>query len=153
MSGGVARADLLYVVDASAVLALVLGEVGSDWLESRFERSGLSVVNLEEVLGRLTEQGANVGKEHDDILRLGVTILPYGTSEAVASAALRPRVADRGLSLGDRACLVTARAHRVPAVTADGIWTVRPDGRVPKRAKLDGITVIQLRPRGPTGTS
>jgi PIN domain nuclease of toxin-antitoxin system len=140
-------AEVEWVVDASAVLALVLGEPGGAWLESRIDRCGLSVVNLEEVLVRLTRGRGDLHAELNDVLRLGVTPLPFDVDDALGTAALWPNVVDRGLSLGDRACLWSARRRRVAAITADGAWTVRPDGSVPKRSKLVDTTVIQLRPR------
>lgn len=144
-----AASNLGWVADASAVLALVLGEQGADWVESRIERCGISVVNLEEVLARLADRGGDPSAEVQDVLRLGLVVLPFDVADAIGVAALRPGTATRGLSLGDRACLWTARTRRLPAVTADGAWTIQPDGSVPKRARLEGVTVLQLRPRGP----
>jgi ribonuclease VapC len=141
-------AEVEWVVDASAILALVLGEPGASWLESRIDRCGLCVVNLEEVLVRLTRGHGDLRVELDDVMRLGIKTLPFDVDDAIGTAALWPHLVDRGLSLGDRACLWTATRRRVPAITADGAWTVRPDGSVPKRSKLVDTTVIQLRPRG-----
>jgi ribonuclease VapC len=144
-----AASRLSWVADASAVLAFVLGEEGAEWMEPRIERCGLSVVNLEEVLARLADRGGDPSVEMQDVLRLGLAVLPFDATDAAGVAALRPATAARGLSLGDRTCLWTARAFRVPAVTADGAWTRRSDGSVPKRAQLEGVTVLQLRPHGP----
>ncbi|MBI3183839.1 MAG: PIN domain-containing protein [Myxococcales bacterium] len=128
----------------------MLGEPGGEWVEARLDHCGMSVINLEEVLGRLSEKGASVDRELEDLARLRLAIFPFTAADALFSAKLRPRLAARGLSLGDRACLLSARRLGVPAVTADGSWTMKPDGSVPKRAKLEGVAVIQLRPRGPT---
>lgn len=139
--------EVRYVLDASALLSLVLGEPGSEWVGQRIHQCGLSVVNLEEVLSRLADRGGDAEAEYDDLVRLGLVTLPFDIAEAIGSARLRPLLVKRGLSLGDRVCLATASRRNVPAVTADGAWTKRSDGTVPKRAQLEGVTVLQLRPR------
>lgn len=42
--------------------------------------------------------------------------------DAMAAAALYPYASSRGLSLGDRACLVLADRLTAPAFTAERLW-------------------------------
>lgn len=57
---------------------------------------------------------------------LQLTILPFEAAHAEDSARLRPLTRAAGLSLGDRACLATARLCGVPALTADRAWARLP---------------------------
>ena len=54
--------------------------------------------------------------------RLRLKVLPFGEAMAVETGLLHRFTKGRDISLGDRACLVTARHFGVPAVTADRSW-------------------------------
>ena len=75
---------------------------------------------MAEVLGRLARDGMP-----DDALagveaRLRPLAVPFETGLTVETARLI-RVA-RGLSLGDRACVATAKHFGLPVITADKVW-------------------------------
>ncbi|HEV2097954.1 MAG TPA: type II toxin-antitoxin system VapC family toxin [Stellaceae bacterium] len=112
----------LAVLDASALLALLLGEPGADRVREVLAGSALSTINLAEVVGHFSRNGA---AEND--IRLVLEPLPIdliGLDEEAAYAAglLLPVTRAAGLSLGDRVCLALARRLGVPAVTADRAW-------------------------------
>ena len=112
----------LAVLDASALLALLLGEPGADRVREVLAGSALSTINLAEVVGHFSRNGA---AEND--IRLVLESLPIdliGLDEEAAYAAglLLPVTRAAGLSLGDRVCLALARRLGVPAVTADRAW-------------------------------
>jgi PIN domain nuclease of toxin-antitoxin system len=81
----------------------------------------VSTVNLAEVATVLVRNNRDV--KLLDSLRSQVTVQPFTNDDAIATADLYPRVASRGLSLGDRACLVLADRLTAPAITAERIWT------------------------------
>src|ERR1700694_2410814 len=96
------------IADASAVLALLLGEPGGERVVSALSRpSGMSAVNLCEVLSKIEDKGWPEDPEalHTFSLVLSaLEILPFGESEARAAAELR-RPTRKLLSLGDRCCV------------------------------------------------
>lgn len=113
-------AQLAGVLDASALLAMLLEEPGGDEVAGLLPRTRVSAVNLAEVLGRLARDGMP-----DDALagveaRLRPLALPFEAG-LMAETARLIRVA-RGLSLGDRACIATAKHLGLPVITADRVW-------------------------------
>jgi ribonuclease VapC len=55
---------------------------------------------------------------------LGVAVLPFTLEDAEVAARLEQMTRARGLSLGDRACLATAKRCGVAAVTANQNWRI-----------------------------
>lgn len=111
-----------YVVDASAVLALLQGEEGAGYVHERISRAVVSAVNLAEVGARLVDRGFSGVEVHEAMIRIGVEVSPFETDQAIASATLRAATRVQGLSLGDRACLALAQAMGLTALTADKAW-------------------------------
>ncbi len=69
-----------------------------------------------------------------EALGLNLTIVDFDRETAILAAELRAVTKRLGLSLGDRACLATARSHGLPVLTADQAW-----------AKLEGFAVVLMR--------
>ncbi|MGD9564434.1 MAG: type II toxin-antitoxin system VapC family toxin [Pyrinomonadaceae bacterium] len=117
---------IAYVLDASAILALLFSEPGRDRVEEILEDSTVSRINVTEVLTKLIERGASLSeaKENFDDLRIPVTEFDFLQSEKCAE--LRMRTKHLGLSLGDRACLALAMLEGATAVTADKAWENLP---------------------------
>ncbi|MEQ8406519.1 MAG: type II toxin-antitoxin system VapC family toxin [Oceanicaulis sp.] len=111
-----------YCLDASAVLAVLLGEPSASKVELMLERACLSAVNYSEVGGKLYERGLDVRTVEASLVLFRPMVAPFDFELADAAAALRPATRHAGLSLGDRACLALARAHGAVAVTADRAW-------------------------------
>lgn len=111
------------VVDASALLAYLLGEPGSDAVVAALQGGAtMSALNVAEVLSKLADAGASVDEAWPAIETLGVEVTAVGTREAIDIARLRAATRDSGLSMADRACLALAAAQGVPALTADRAW-------------------------------
>ena len=116
------------VLDASALLALVYDEDGSDRVEPALRRGALiSTVNWAETLSRMAELGETIDiaepRVRTIIGRIGtLTVVPYDEAQALATARLRTRTRSLGLSLADRACLALGRLHRLPVLTTDRAW-------------------------------
>lgn len=123
-----------WVLDSSAVLAVMLGEAGSEKVVDRFSNASISTVNLAEVLTKLAERDDLT--EHDilDFENLGIDIVEFDTGQARKVAELRPETKHLGLSLGDRCCLALAMQLNATAVTADRAW---------KKLKVCNIEVIR----------
>lgn len=108
------------VLNASALLAMLLEEPGGDEVAELLPRTRVSAVNLAEVLGRLARDGMPDDTLADVEARLRPLALPFETGLTIETARLI-RVA-RDLSLGDRACIATAKRLGLPVITADKVW-------------------------------
>lgn len=123
-----------WVLDASALLAVLLREPGSEKVIDRIPHASISTVNLAEVLTKLAERDDVT--EHDILSfeNLGMNIVKFDTDQARKAAELRPLTKHLGLSLGDRCCLALAMHLNATAVTADRQW---------KKVKLAKVEVIR----------
>ena len=110
------------VLDASALLAALFAETGHELVSSLLGRSAISAVNYTEVIGRQIRQGASQESAISHLAGLNLRVIPWDLEMAEAAADLSPLAWSHGLSLGDRACLATARKLGVPAFTADRDW-------------------------------
>ena len=111
------------VLDASAVLAVVLEEPGADVVvEALRSGAAMSTVNVAEVAARLHQDGWSESEVALVFGTLGIEILPFGPEAALSSGRLRTATRHLGLGLGDRACLATGRIEGCPVLTSDRIW-------------------------------
>ncbi|MEE9397053.1 MAG: PIN domain-containing protein [Methylococcales bacterium] len=111
-----------YLLDASALLALLQDEPGAKKVAKNFPSSAISTVNLAEVASVLNKTGMPE-IEIDDLFRdMDLTTLAYEYKTAIATGGIRTMTAKSGLSLGDRACLITAKQNKRIALTADSVW-------------------------------
>ena len=111
-----------YVLDASAILAMLQKEPGAEVVEPLLQRSVVSSVNWAEVVQRAFARGVQVAGMRQDFEALGLQILPFTVEDAERTGQLWTRTRHAGLSLGDRACLSLAQRLGLPAVTADRTW-------------------------------
>lgn len=116
------------VLDASALLAVVFGEQGSDRVKQAIRRGSLvGMVNWAEALSRMAEEGEAIQsaihqlKTQMDALG-SLTVIPFEEALAVETARLRRPTRHLGLSLADRACLALGRLRRLPVLTTDRAW-------------------------------
>ena len=113
------------VLDASAVLVLLLDEPGAEVVVEVLSDGALSAVNLAEVLSKLTDRGADVSGLAEDLVAAGVLVEPMTVADAAQVAELRRIDRGRLLSLGDRCCLApagSARADRRPCMVRARHW-------------------------------
>ena len=112
-----------FVLDTSAVLAILFREAGQDVVRSALREGALlSTVNFAEAITRLVRDGMAA-----DRAAAAITALPIGLREldaqlATDAGALFAQTRPFGLSLGDRACLALARQEGVPTLTGDRVW-------------------------------
>lgn len=113
-----------YVLDASAVLALIKREPGHDRVAPMFANGScqVSAVNWAEVLTKLSESGQTDSTVRAAAYALGATVIAFDAPQAETCGLLRTATRRFGLSLGDRACLALARTQGAVAVTADRVW-------------------------------
>ena len=111
------------VLDASALLALLQGEPGSDVVTDLLPGSVMSAVNLSEVIAKLTDHGLSLDEVHAVLDGLPIDVRSFDRDAAFATGELRGMTRGAGLSLGDRACLALAMRLELKAITADRAWT------------------------------
>lgn len=111
------------MLDASAVLALLLREPGADRVAALLPDAVMSSVSLAEVVGKLAEHGMPAVAIQAAIDGSNLSIRDFDAAGAVAAGLLRPATRSLGLSLGDRACLALAGQLGYPAVTAELLWS------------------------------
>ncbi len=111
------------VLDASALLALLNSEPGSDVVTTAVAAgASISAVNLAEVVGKLDEIGMPLASIRLALDALGLDVVPFDTELAYATGLLRASTRKAGLALGDRACLALAQREQVDALTTDRSW-------------------------------
>ncbi|MFH1176704.1 MAG: type II toxin-antitoxin system VapC family toxin [Acidobacteriota bacterium] len=110
------------VLDASALLAVLAAEPGWEDVAELVPGAAMSAVNVAEVVGKLADRGMPEEEIREALGGLGLEVVPFDESTALAAGMLLPETKQHGLSLGDRACLALARLRSVPAVTTDRAW-------------------------------
>lgn len=110
------------VLDASALLALLNAERGSDVVAQALPESVISAVTLSEVVAKLQQAGMPENAIRLVVRPLGLKVEPFDEEQAYEAGLLHGVTRRPGLSLGDRACLSLAQREGVPAMTADKTW-------------------------------
>jgi ribonuclease VapC len=111
-----------YVLDASAIIALLKSEPGADFVADRLSSSIVSAVNLAEVSTKLADYGMDSAKIELAVAEFVDVCQSFDPSQALKVGSLRAQTRLKGLSLGDRACLALAHATSRTALTADRAW-------------------------------
>jgi ribonuclease VapC len=110
------------VLDASALLALLLGEPGGDRVRSELSDAIMSSVNLAEVVAHYARNGAVEDDIREVLGPLPFARIPFDDDFAFDCGLMLPATRSAGLSLGDRACLTLAKRTGLRALTADRSW-------------------------------
>lgn len=112
----------MIVLDASALLVLLLKEAGHEQVAAHLGSAIISTVNLSEVLARLTKNGIEPAEGSVLVSELGVRIIAFDEQHAIVAAGLREKGRLSGLSFADCACMALALDQGLPVLTADRIW-------------------------------
>jgi PIN domain nuclease of toxin-antitoxin system len=125
-----------YVLDASALLSIVLDEGGHERVDGVLDRARIHAVNLAEVVGRLVRSGMPSERAVATLHELHLVVEEeFGVRQAEFCGALLGTRRDLGLSLGECVCLTMAAWLGAVAVTADRRWK-ELDGAVVNDAKI-----------------
>jgi PIN domain nuclease of toxin-antitoxin system len=112
------------VLDASAILAVINAERGSEMLTAALlSRAIASSVNLAEVQTKLVSRGWEPEQAWEDALSLVREVVPFDQRQARLAGDLAMQTRHLGLSLGGRACLALAISLQLPVDTGEKIWT------------------------------
>jgi ribonuclease VapC len=111
------------VLDASAILALLFNEPGSEILtDELLAESAVSSVNLAEVQSAIVRRGVAGADAWKRAIAATGEIFPFTRDQARVAGDLVAETRVLGLSLGDRACLALALEVKAPVYTADRSW-------------------------------
>ena len=129
----------MYIMDASALMALVKNEKGGEFVDALIDDQVCvaSSVNIAEVCSKLLEVGVTSADLKRIIRNMNIDVIDFNQEQALASAELRPLTKSAGLSLGDRACLGLAKLMNGTAVTSDRPWL--------DVAEAVGVKVLMIR--------
>ncbi len=109
----------MMVLDASAVLAVILNEPGSDMVVASFSEVHISTVNLSEVYAKLLERDVALTLIVAAVAAMDLRIRTFDPDQMVHSALLRPQTKAFGLSFADRACAALAQSCNCSVLTSD----------------------------------
>jgi len=110
-------------LDASAILAFIQGEPGSEKLTPELLNAAVcGAVNLAEVHGKLVSRGWSVDEAWEDASSPIEEVIPFDLSQARIAGGLVAHTRTLGLSLGDRACLALALTLKAPVYTTEKAW-------------------------------
>ncbi len=123
------------VLDASALIAFLRREPGSDKVAKVLPRCCISAVNLAETLGKMVEHGKPLEVTAYQVERLRIAVIPFDEQQARIAASFWESTRRVGMSLGDRACLALALTTSLPALTTEEEWT---------KCEL-GVEVVKIR--------
>jgi PIN domain nuclease of toxin-antitoxin system len=126
-----------YLLDASAVLALIGEEPGADRVLSLLASSAITAINLAEVVKKLGERGVPLEEVAETVsdLQIPLEAGPADLQQAIQLGELAASGRAFGLSMGDSVCLAVATWSGRIAVTTERRWVegmreVRPDARI-----------------------
>lgn len=115
-----------YILDSTALIALVSLEPGSQRIVGLLGNSAVSAVNLAETANKLLEKGFSQEEVRESLAKLELKVEDWSEAMAYRSVHFTQFNKSHGLSLGDRACLTLAKELRATAVTSDRTWRRLP---------------------------
>jgi PIN domain nuclease of toxin-antitoxin system len=123
------------VLDASALLAVLQGEPGSDQWKYAVVGAPISAVNFSEVVAKLLDIPMPLPGVESVLDPLSLDVVAFSGVHAVVAAQLRAPTKYLGLSIGDRACLALAKVLGRRALTAERAW----------KSVDVGVTIVLIR--------
>ena len=122
-SGARLRSVSRCVLDASAILAVLLQEPGHEKLTAALLSEAVaSTVNLAEVQTKLVRRGGAPDEAWSDAVSVIRELVAFDEEQARRAGGLVAQTQSLGLSLGDRACLALGVTLRSPIYSADRSW-------------------------------
>jgi PIN domain nuclease of toxin-antitoxin system len=125
-----------FVLDASALLAMLNEEPGGGRVADNIASARIGVINYAEVVSHFARLGMPA-RDIDAMLDpLPMEVVPADKGLGQIAGRLRAVTAQAGLSLGDRFCLALAQRDGLPAWTADKVWKT-----VAKEVEVNIVTI------------
>lgn len=125
----------MIVLDASAILAVILTEPGAEIVGAAPDHLVTSTVNLAECISRIDRVGGDGQKTLSDVMDFVAFFEPASFEDAVFAGSLAAIAKPLGLSLADRFCLALASRLGAEVYCADN-----------RMAELDiGLKITRIR--------
>lgn len=125
------------IIDASAILAAILGETGGDAVFDRLDNAAVGTVNVAEVYTYAALNDLPTDAIDAFFADTGIEVASFDQRQAVTAGQLASITRKAGLSLGDRSCLALATTRDAEVLTADRPWQQVADAA--------GLTITLLR--------
>ncbi|WHA07574.1 type II toxin-antitoxin system VapC family toxin (plasmid) [Candidatus Megaera polyxenophila] len=110
-----------FLLDTSALIALLKKESGYEVIENVIASNAISSVNLSELVAVLTRSGVSEQDIDEIISDLVPEIVPFCEAISIKTGKLAKLTQNYGLSLGDRACIALGITLGLPIYTADKV--------------------------------
>jgi PIN domain nuclease of toxin-antitoxin system len=127
-----------FMLDASALLCVLLEERGEDAVLTHIERCGILSVQYAEVLSKLMQRGGTFEQSRNAINVLRIPVIDFDRVRATETARLHAMLRSHGISFADAACLAAASLGGRGVLTADRAWS--------RLNALSHIPIVQIRP-------
>ena len=112
-----------HLLDASALLALIFDEPGSDRVQELLDDCEIHAVNLAEAARKLVSLGIPPKEVRTMLDQLDLHVISdLSNDEVFAVGALGAEAKRLGLSLGDCICLAVAEGRSKAALSAERVW-------------------------------
>ncbi len=113
----------MIVLDASALMALLLSEPGKEAVAERVAEGAISAVNLAEVLARMARERISSRLLVPKLEALGLSVVEFDQPQAVIVSDIREHARSYGVGLADCCCIALALHRACPVMTTDRVWT------------------------------
>lgn len=112
------------VLDASAIIAFLQGEPGSEIVGRALhsQRCVVSAANQAEVIAKSLDRGADPDAIKTILADLAYSVVDIPVGDGEQAGWMRGQTKSLGLSLGDRLCLALAQRLKARVFTADRAW-------------------------------
>lgn len=110
------------VLDATAILAVLFNEPGSEKILPLLQNAAVSAVNLAEVYAQLLRRGVKADLAWKNLQHLGLEVCPFDEVHARLASELAEQAQNSNLAFGDRACLALAIQRRATVHTTSAGW-------------------------------
>jgi ribonuclease VapC len=112
----------LTILDASVIIAAILGEPGGDAVFDMIDSAAVSAVNVAEVYTYAAINQMPTDAFDAFFAETGIEIAPFEHEQAIVTGRLAAITRKAGLSLGDRSCIALAQLREANVLTADRPW-------------------------------
>ena len=113
---------MTFVLDASALLAVLLEEPGKERVLTVLGSAAIASVNWSEVVARLVNREASDAQVAAAAGLMAGRIEAFGMEDADLAGRLIARTRPLGLSLGGRCCLAFGILRKATVLTTDRAW-------------------------------
>ena len=122
LAGSFAGLSVSHILDSSALIALIKGERGAEFVLSLIPNGHVSAIIACETATKMFDLGETPKQAWVLVKDFDLSIHPFDTEAARIASGLRPISRPFGLSFADRACLALGIKLGLPVYTADRAW-------------------------------